>query len=207
MPRSNSKANWFPDFPFHKIERVTRLCTGMLIVSETFLFVCPHCQRQFHLSTSVVGRKGKCPDCSQTMTVTAPTQSAPAMPQPQYQQPQQPQYQPPIQQAPPAPTTTFHMVEMGHFMFAIPYDQAFSMVEQAMSDCGARIKKRLPEAGQMEGKCRYGINPFGMTVMALFFSDATGAHVEIKASFTDAFDTFGACKKKVRKISERLMSF
>jgi hypothetical protein len=43
--------------------------------------------------------------------------------------------------------------------------------------------------------------------MALFFSDTSGAHVEIKASFTDAFDTFGACKKKVRMISERLMAY
>jgi hypothetical protein len=112
-----------------------------------------------------------------------------------------------MQPGPAVPTSSFQMVEMGHFIFAIPYDQAFSMVEQAMADCGAKIKKRSPEAGQMEGKCRYGINPFGMTVMALFFSDASGAHVEIKACFTDAFDTFGACKKKVRKISERLMSF
>lgn len=174
-------------------------------MSETFLFVCPHCQQQLHLSTSTLGQKGKCPGCFQVITVTASTDAAPSSAQqPQYQQPQQPQYQQPTQQA---PTTTFHMLEIGHFMFVIPYDQAFSMVEQAMADCGAKIKKRLPEAGQMEGKCRYGINPFGMTVMAHFFSDTTGAHVEIKASFTDAFDTFGACKKKVRKISERLMSF
>tara|TARA_B100000809_G_scaffold240246_1_gene262418 strand:+ start:127 stop:669 length:543 start_codon:yes stop_codon:yes gene_type:complete len=180
------------------MNRLIRFCPGAVIVSDTFLFVCPHCQHQLHLSTSVVGRKGKCPGCSQVTTIAAPTHAAPSTPQ-------QPQYQQPIQQAP--PTTNFQMMEMGHFIFAIPYDQAFSMVEQAMADCGAKIKKRLPEAGQMEGKCRYGINPFGMTVMALFFSDATGAHVEIKASFTDAFDTFGACKKKVRKISERLMSF
>ena len=160
------------------------------------------------LPVSVIGQQGKCPTCSQVVTITSPTQAAPPMPQqPQYQQPQQPQFQEPVQQAPAAPVSTFQMMEMGHFIFAIPYDQAFSMVEQAMADCGAKIKKRLPEEGQMEGKCRYGINPFGMTVMARFFSDATGAHVEIKASFTDAFDTFGACKKKVRKISERLMSF
>ena len=177
-------------------------------MSETFLFICPHCQQQLHLPTSTLGQKGTCPGCSQVITVTASTDAAPSpAQQPQYQPPQHPQYQQPPQQAPPVPTPPFHMLEIGHFMFVIPYDQAFSMVEQAMADCGAKIKKRLPEAGQMEGKCRYGINPFGMTVMAHFFSDTTGAHVEIKASFTDAFDTFGACKKKVRKISERLMSF
>ena len=52
----------------------------------------------------------------------------------------------------------------------------------------------------------YGLNPFGITVTGSFYSEGSTVHAEITANLTDAFDTFGACKKKVSQISDRIRS-
>lgn len=97
-------------------------------------------------------------------------------------------------------------INEGHLVFSCGYDQASGLVEKAMTECDVKIKERSPEKGLLKGKCRYGINLFGITVTATFYSDGGNTHAEIVASLTDAFDTFGVCKKKVAQISERIAS-
>ena len=95
-------------------------------------------------------------------------------------------------------------IKEGHFVFSCGYDQAWAVVEKAMAECDVKIKERSLEKGLLKGKCKYGINPFGITVTATFYSDGGTTNAEIAANLTDSFDTFGACKKKVTQLSERI---
>ena len=98
------------------------------------------------------------------------------------------------------------MVKEGRFAFACPYDQAYTIVERAMTESEVKIRERTPEKGLLKGNCAYGINVFGITVTAIFYSDAGVTQAEVSANLTDAFDTFGVCKKKVAQISDRIRS-
>jgi len=92
----------------------------------------------------------------------------------------------------------------GHLAFSCGSEQAWAIVEKAMTECGVKIKERSSEKGLIRGKCRYGINFFGITVAATLCCDSGTTKAEISATLADAIDTFGACKKKVRQISERI---
>jgi hypothetical protein len=87
-------------------------------------------------------------------------------------------------------------IKEGHFVFSCGYDQAWALVEKALGECEVKIKERSLEKGLLKGKCKYGINPFGITVTATFYSDGGNTNTEISANLTDSFDTFGACKKE-----------
>jgi len=50
------------------------------------------------------------------------------------------------------------------------------------------------------------MNPFGITVTSSIYADAGITQAEVVANLTDAFDTFGVCKKKVGQISDRILS-
>lgn len=104
---------------------------------------------------------------------------------------------------PPA-SPTFEYDGESALTFAAPYPVVFSLVERALRDCDVKIKDPSPDEKRISGKMRYGVNPFGMTIVATFTNVASVIRVELTAAFTDAFDTFGACKKKVRQISRRL---
>jgi hypothetical protein len=100
---------------------------------------------------------------------------------------------------------TLSVVGDGKFAFSGDYAQIFQIVEQALLECGAKIKERSMQSGVLRGKCGYGINPFGLTVTASFYDAAPGTRVNVEATLTDSFDTFGACKKKVAQVSERIV--
>ena len=98
-----------------------------------------------------------------------------------------------------------NVVGAGKFAFTGDYSRVFQLVEQALSECGTTIKERSAEQGLIRGKCKYGLNPFGITVTATFYDASPNTRVDVEATLTDAFDTFGACKKKVAQISERIV--
>jgi hypothetical protein len=98
------------------------------------------------------------------------------------------------------------VIKEGHITFSCSYDQAYAILQRAMSECEVKVKERSLEKGLLVGKNRVGINPFGMTVTAAFYSDGGPVHVEITATFTDSFDTFGYCSKKISQITDRVQS-
>ncbi len=93
----------------------------------------------------------------------------------------------------------------GKFAFNGDYSQIFQLVERALRECDTTVKERSAEKGLLRGKCKYGLNPFGITVTATFYDASPNTRVDVEATLTDAFDTFGACKKKVAQISERIV--
>ena len=93
----------------------------------------------------------------------------------------------------------------GKFAFTGDYSQIFQLVERALHECDTTVKERSTENGLLRGKCKYGLNPFGITVTATFYDAPPNTRVDIEANLTDAFDTFGACKKKVTQISQRII--
>lgn len=104
------------------------------------------------------------------------------------------------------PTSNFvQQLGDGRFAFNGDYDWGFEVAQQAMSECKVKIKEADPARGVIKGKCSYGINPFGITVTAAFHASGNQSILEMSANLTDSFDTFGACKKKVRQISERVI--
>jgi hypothetical protein len=103
------------------------------------------------------------------------------------------------------PTLCMSMIGEGKFAFTGDYTRIFQVVEQAVRECGGTVKERSAEKGLLQCKCKYGLNPFGITVTATFYDASPSTRVDIEANLTDAFDTFGACKKKVAQISERIV--
>lgn len=99
---------------------------------------------------------------------------------------------------------SFEVLDHGHMKYTGSYKDAFSLTRQAMVECGVSIKDESYEKGVLNGKSKYGINPFGMSINGDLYTEGESTRVEISASFTDAIDTFGACKKKVDEITERL---
>ncbi len=93
----------------------------------------------------------------------------------------------------------------GRFTLEGSYEWGFDLVHRAMSECKVKMKEVDPNAGLLEGKCSHGINPFGITVTAVFHASGEQSIVELSARLTDAFDTFGVCGKKVQQITERVM--
>jgi hypothetical protein len=191
-------------------------------------FDCPKCGKSLAIDEQGAGRNVQCPECSQAITVPQKPVAVPPPPAPPIPEPS-PQHKPcPFcgesilatarkckhcgefldgSKSPSTPAgPTAQMIKEGHFVFSCPYDQAYAIVERAMTESEVKIKERSPEKGILKGKCKYGINPFGMTVTSTFYSDTGTTQAEVAANFTDAFDTFGACKKKVAQISDRIRS-
>lgn len=100
----------------------------------------------------------------------------------------------------------FEIIENGKFAYSGNYSEVFNLVERALSDCEVKIKERSIERGSLVGKCSYGLNAFGITVTASFYQDPGQTRIDIAANLSDALDTFGACKKKVSQITDRLRS-
>jgi hypothetical protein len=73
-----------------------------------------------------------------------------------------------------------------------------------MIACQVKIKKSSESTGEIEGKVPYGLNLFGMSVYACLSSSGPQTKIEVKANFTDAFDTFGACRNMANQIIEQL---
>ena len=109
--------------------------------------------------------------------------------------------------APPAAVAPLAMtvVGVGKFAFTGDYAQIFELVERALRECDTTVKERSTDKGLLRGKCKYGLNPFGITVTATFYDASPSTRVDVEATLTDAFDTFGACKKKVAQVSERIV--
>jgi hypothetical protein len=76
------------------------------------------------------------------------------------------------------------MIREGHFAFSCPYDQAYAIVERAMSECEVQIKERSPEKGLLMGKCKPDIRSSGITVTCIFYSDAGMTQAEVTATQT-----------------------
>lgn len=91
----------------------------------------------------------------------------------------------------------------GRFVLDCPYDVAFPAVQDALNDCSVKVTECSPQQGLLRGKCRYGINVFGITVTAVFYESAGQIRLELTASFADAIDIFGACKQKIDQVSDR----
>ena len=99
-----------------------------------------------------------------------------------------------------------HIIRDGHISFSCSYEQALTIIERALAECEVKIKEKSIEKGLLIGKCKYGINPFGMTITATCHSDGGDINTEISAAFTDSFDTMGITKKKVAQITDRIIS-
>lgn len=95
------------------------------------------------------------------------------------------------------------VIEEGRVSLRALLPQAMDLCEKAMVECGVRITQR--GSTSLEGHSRYGINLFGMTVTATGHSSGSATVITFEASFRDAHDTVGACRRKVRKIADRLV--
>ncbi len=109
--------------------------------------------------------------------------------------------------APPAAVAPLAMTVVGDGKFAFTghYAQIFQLVERALRECDTTVKERSTDKGLLRGKCKYGLNPFGITVTATFYDASPSTRVDVEATLSDAFDTFNACKKKVLQISDRII--
>jgi hypothetical protein len=120
---------------------------------------------------------------------------------------------PPPAPPPPTPVMSFDIasgpavtvVGDGKFAFVGAYAEIFQLVERVFRECDVNVKERSAEQGLLRGKCKYGINPFGITVTATFYDACPNTRVDVAATLTDSFDTFRVCQKKVSQISDRIL--
>lgn len=96
-------------------------------------------------------------------------------------------------------------VGKGKFSIVGDYETIWEKVLQAMQMQNVRLKEQNMSQGRITGKCRYGINIFGMKVSALFFFNGPTINLEFRAEFVDAIDTVGACDKKVQELSKSFL--
>jgi len=82
-----------------------------------------------------------------------------------------------------------------------PYDLIFDLMRRAIAESGGQLKSDSASDGNLLGKWRYGINPFGLSVSAVMRDAGNGwTRVEVKGFFSDALDTFGHAKKQARQV-------
>jgi hypothetical protein len=102
---------------------------------------------------------------------------------------------------------TLTTIGHGKFRYNGTYQDIFGLVEQALTECRVKITESSFSRGITVGKCGYGINVFGITITAIYYSAGPEAtNIELSANLTDALDTFGVCDKKTKEISDRLDS-
>jgi ribosomal protein L40E len=157
------------------------------------LIQCPDCNA--HVSK----RAESCPKCGAPLGV-APTASFGVLDLPATAAFSQPSYQP--LSHPTNDTFSFQQVGEGKYLCSGSYERLFVCAQQALTMSNVNIKQASQATGEIQGNARYGINAFGMSIYARIYASGMHTTVEFAASFSDAFDTAGACKKKVRQISE-----
>lgn len=104
----------------------------------------------------------------------------------------------------PRAVATMAVVGDGKLAWSGDYGEAYQIVHNGLQECSVVVKEQEPAKGVLRGKCKYGLNPFGITVTATFYDASPQTMIEIAATLTDAIDTFGACGKKVRQITSRI---
>lgn len=151
---------------------------------------CPDCGKQ------ISRRATSCPSCGAPMRqeVAAPLLSVVPVDQ-------LPHALPPTVEQP----LTVRSGGSGKLYCTGPYDRIFAATKHALQLCQVNLKKVSESTGEIQGNAPYGINMFGMSIYVSLRSLGLETRIEISASFTDAFDTFGACTKKVNQISEQLI--
>ena len=88
-----------------------------------------------------------------------------------------------------------------------PYQELYDSLKQTMVENKGSIIVDEKNTGQLEAKWRYGVNAAGLRVTIRFNSLESGqTQITIKGHFKDSIDTFGAAKKKARKIIDSFQS-
>lgn len=175
----------------------------------SFTFNCPHCQQGIEAEDEWIGQEAECPGCGKTIKIEKNKPKIALKPinqqsgfQPQYGQQQFAQQQ---NFASGAGVLTVMPAGSGIFNVFGDYFGIYTCVRQIFQECGWRIKEDNPAQGRLAGSCKYGINPSGIGVTAVFYLNGNAITLEFSASLSNAFDTMGVCSQKVAEFSNRLM--
>ena len=175
----------------------------------SFIFNCPYCQQGIEAEDEWIGQEAECPGCGKTIKIEKNKPKIALKPinqqsgfQPQYGQQQFVQQQ---NFASGAGALTVMPAGPGTFNVSGDYFGIYTCVRQIFQECGWRIKEDNPAQGRLAGSCKYGINPSGIGVTAVFYLNGNAITLEFSASLSNAVDTMGLCSQKVAEFSTRLM--
>ncbi|GAB3437679.1 TM2 domain-containing protein [Insolitispirillum peregrinum] len=92
----------------------------------------------------------------------------------------------------------------GTFQFTGDYTAAITAMVRAMTELSGTIKKQNIEEGLVEAAWRYGLNPWGLRVVAQFRDGGDGSIiVTVRGGFKDAFSTVAAPREKAEAVLAR----
>jgi len=171
----------------------------------SFIFNCPNCDQAIEAIDEWIGQEAPCPSCQKKLIIQKNTQIKLT-----------PVYSSQNQSQPKGGTNTSFSpdnsagllvspVGTGKFSIVGSYWAVWSCVQQTLQDCDCIIKESNPIEGKIVGKFKYGINPSGITVNAILYSNGNSIMLKFVAKLTGAFDTTGICAKKVNLLSERFL--
>lgn len=87
------------------------------------------------------------------------------------------------------------------------YSDVFALVKEKIVSLGGQLKRDAEDKGILEGKWRYGINPWGLRVTVKFRTiDESTIEMVFKGGFKDSFDSTGAGKKKATELLTTITS-
>ena len=198
---------------------------------QTIQFACSHCDTKLKINEKGKGRSVACPSCTETVVVPSDLaeEAAPVtqtLPSPERKTQFCPFCGEVILQVAikckhcgeflkqtsqtagsnGSKQCEFRLIRDGNFFVRGNYQKGFLIVEQAMSECGVTIKKRLPEQGLISGVCAPSFSKAGVTVTALMKSEDSETRLEITANVIGVADITGECDLKVKQITNRMMA-
>jgi hypothetical protein len=198
---------------------------------QTIQFACSHCDTKLKISEKGKGRSVACPSCTETIVVPSDlAEEAAPVKQTRPSPERKTQFCPFcgevilqvaikckhcgefLKQTSQATGSNgskqceFRLIRDGNFFVKGNYQKGFLIVEQAMSECGVTIKKRLPEQGLISGVCAPSFSKAGVTVTALMKSEDSETRLEITANVIGVADITGECDLKIKQITSRMMA-
>jgi predicted RNA-binding Zn-ribbon protein involved in translation (DUF1610 family) len=197
---------------------------------ETIQFACSHCDTKLKINEKGKGRSVACPSCTETIVVpSGPAEEAAPIAETRPSPERKIQFCPfcgekilkiaikckhcgeflkqtsQVSGSNGSNGCEFTVIRDGNFFVKGDYQKAFLIVEQAMSDCGVTIKKRLPEQGLISGACSPSFSKAGVTVSALMKAEGTQTRLEVSSNVIGVADITGECDLKVKQICSRIL--
>jgi TM2 domain-containing membrane protein YozV len=102
--------------------------------------------------------------------------------------------------------SSLRVIDDSTIFTTIPYESVFSLAKQAASRLGGKVKSEDLDAGVLQYRFRYGINPTGIRVDIQFRRSPDGStEAVVKGRIGDSFDTTGAGKARGREVLNEMV--
>jgi hypothetical protein len=149
-------------------------------------FKCAKCGQELEVPRDAAGQQAECPECGAGIEVPTPAAL--------------------LNDVPEKAVPAVRLLRDGVAMVSGERGPVHAALRQAMLDCGGKVAKDEEDSGTLEARWRYGLNAFGLRVVAKLSVPEPGqVEVALEGGFRDAAVTTGACKEKALGVMDALV--